>query len=67
MKFLAVSSILFASSLAVPTSHGGGSCRPRRPPPVNYPGGDYPGGQGGDKPPGGGYPGTTYPGGDYPG
>ncbi|KAK2606275.1 beta ketoadipyl CoA thiolase, th1 [Conoideocrella luteorostrata] len=78
MKVLAIASLLFVNTLAVPTSQCG-ECQHRgQHPGGNYPGGNYPGGNnpggnnpGGNNPggnnPGGNYPGGNNPGGNYPG
>lgn len=72
MKFLVVASLLFASTLAVPTSQCG-ECQKHHQPGVDNPGGDNPGGNtpGGDTPggnnPGGNNPGGNNPGGNNPG
>ncbi|OWT43591.1 fungal hydrophobin domain-containing protein [Pochonia chlamydosporia 170] len=76
MKFLAVASLLFASTLAVPTSQCG-ECQHHHPggnnPGGNNPGGNNPGGNnpGGNNPggnnPGGNNPGGNNPGGNNPG
>lgn len=72
MKFLAVASLLFASTLAVPTSQCG-ECDKHHHPGGNNPGGNNPGGNnpGGNNPggnnPGGNNPGGNNPGGNNPG